>query len=223
MDALTGMIFMVPYDWAPDGYQKCQGQTLAIQQYQALFSLLSTMYGGNGSTTFGIPNLAGRSAIGTGVFPNSGKPCNIASQTGTETATLTTNNLPAHIHTATFAPTTGSQAVNLPAVPGNLKVQVIAGTDGTLVSSPANNLLGVPTGTTKIYTSNPSNTVALADAAVSVTGNPTIPAQSVNVTTVTGGNVTVGPTGTGTAFGLYQPSLALTFIITMTGIYPSRP
>ncbi|MGX7706931.1 phage tail protein [Methylobacterium sp. Gmos1] len=223
MEAMTGMIFMVPFDWAPDGYQKCQGQTLAIQQYQALYSLLGTLYGGTGTTTFGIPNLVGRSAIGTGVFPGSGTSYNIASQRGSETTTLTTNNLPPHTHAATFTPTTGSQAVNLPAVSGNLKVSVIAATAGTGQNSPAGNFLGSLTGANRMYSSSPTSTAALADGSTTVTGNPSIPAQSVNINTVTGGNVTIGTTGTGTAFSSFQPSLALTFIITMFGIYPSRP
>jgi microcystin-dependent protein len=77
MDPLLGQIALLPYNFAPQGWAPCTGQLLPIGPWQALFSLLETNYGGDGTTTFGLPNLAGKApAPGlqycialTGVFP----------------------------------------------------------------------------------------------------------------------------------------------------------
>ena len=66
MDPFVGEIRMVGFNFAPTGWALCDGQTLAINQNQALFSLLGTVYGGDGRTTFGLPNLEGRTPIHMG-------------------------------------------------------------------------------------------------------------------------------------------------------------
>ena len=65
-EPFIGEIFRVPYNFAPSGYAFCAGQILPIAQNTALFSLLGTTFGGNGQTTFGLPDLRGRAAIGAG-------------------------------------------------------------------------------------------------------------------------------------------------------------
>jgi len=67
-DQYLGEIRMTGFNFAPQGWALCNGQTLAISQYNALFALLGTTYGGNGSTTFNLPNLQGRVPVhqGTG-------------------------------------------------------------------------------------------------------------------------------------------------------------
>ena len=93
-----GEIRMVGFGFAPKGWAACNGQSMPINQNQPLFSLLGTMYGGNGQTTFSLPDLRGRTAInagaqqGTPVFPQ-GQPG------GEEMHTLTTNEIPGHTHT----------------------------------------------------------------------------------------------------------------------------
>jgi len=88
---------MFGYDWAPKTYALCQGQQLSIQQNAALFSLLGTFYGGNGVTTFALPDLRGRTCISQ--FQGPGLPdYTIGEQTGTENVTLLTTNLPQHNH-----------------------------------------------------------------------------------------------------------------------------
>ncbi|QNU67727.1 tail fiber protein [Ruminiclostridium herbifermentans] len=59
MDYLLGGIALFPYNFTPIGWLPCEGQTLYIQQYQALYSLIGNKYGGNGTTTFALPNLKG--------------------------------------------------------------------------------------------------------------------------------------------------------------------
>jgi microcystin-dependent protein len=79
---------------APNGYAACDGQTLPISEYQALFTLLGTQYGGNGSTTFNLPDLRGRTAMGAGSGPGL-TTRTLGQQVGAETTTLTAANFPA--------------------------------------------------------------------------------------------------------------------------------
>lgn len=95
---ILGEIKISPIYFIPKGWLECNGQILSIAQNQALFSLLGTIYGGNGQTTFALPDLRGRIATGSGTDA-SGMTYVKGSVGGTESATLTTNNLPLHNHT----------------------------------------------------------------------------------------------------------------------------
>lgn len=96
-DPFIGEIKLVPYNFAPRNWAFCQGQILSIAQNTALFSLLGTTYGGNGQTTFALPNLQGRVPISEGQGP--GLSSYDQGQTGGEDRiTLTINQLPAHNH-----------------------------------------------------------------------------------------------------------------------------
>lgn len=90
-------LFAIPPTQIPRGWTACTGQLLPVNQNQALFALLGTRYGGNGTTNFALPDLRGRVPFGYGVGPNGTTP--IATQGGAEFVTLTTANLPAHTHT----------------------------------------------------------------------------------------------------------------------------
>lgn len=94
MEAFIGTVMMWPCNFAPRGWMFCQGQLLSIAQNTALFSLLGTSYGGDGMTTFALPNLSGRVAIGVGSNKVLGETG------GTDAVTLTSANLPAHNHVA---------------------------------------------------------------------------------------------------------------------------
>jgi microcystin-dependent protein len=85
-------IRIMSFGFPPKGWALCNGQTLPIAQNQALFSLLGTMYGGNGQTTFQLPNLRGRVPIHMGAGFTEGEAA------GQESHTLTTSELPAHTH-----------------------------------------------------------------------------------------------------------------------------
>jgi microcystin-dependent protein len=100
MEGTIGEIRMFAGNFAPRTWAFCQNQTLAIAQNTALFSILGTTYGGNGQTTFALPDFRGRVAVGTGTGP--GLPNMQLGQLGGSTSvTLTVNNLPAHTHTIT--------------------------------------------------------------------------------------------------------------------------
>ncbi|MDF3002923.1 MAG: microcystin-dependent protein [Bacillota bacterium] len=92
-----GEISMFAGNFAPRGWAFCQGQLLSIQQNTALFSILGTTYGGDGVTTFALPDLRGRSPIGTGQGPGMNL-YDLGQTGGTETATALTTQMLAHSH-----------------------------------------------------------------------------------------------------------------------------
>src|SRR5689334_9815739 len=104
-----GEIRMVPFNFAPKGWALCNGQILAISQNTALFSLLGTTYGGNGVSTFALPDFRGRVPIHAGQGPGLSSYV-LGEQTGTESVTLTVPQLPAHNHTVNGVASGGSQA-----------------------------------------------------------------------------------------------------------------
>jgi microcystin-dependent protein len=92
-----GQVFMFAWDFAAKNYQLAAGQLLGINQNQALFSILGTTYGGDGRTTFALPDLRGRSYLGTGQGPGL-SDYTIGEQVGTQSVTLLQPNLPIHNH-----------------------------------------------------------------------------------------------------------------------------
>lgn len=98
-DPFIGEIRMFAGTFAPYGWALCNGQVMPIQQNTALFSLLGATYGGDGMRTFALPDLQGRSPIGSGDGPGlSSMP--LGSEVGAETVTLSMPELPAHTHAA---------------------------------------------------------------------------------------------------------------------------
>jgi microcystin-dependent protein len=96
-EQFVGEIRMFAGDYAPENWALCNGATLQVSQYQALFSLIGTTYGGDGVSTFALPDLRGRIPIGQGQGP--GLTARIIGQKiGTETVVLTPGQIPAHNH-----------------------------------------------------------------------------------------------------------------------------
>ena len=87
---------MFGFNFAPNGWQLCNGQTLSISQYSALFALLGTTYGGNGTTTFQLPNLQGQVPIHQGT--GGGGTYVIGEASGSPNVTLLSNQMPTHTH-----------------------------------------------------------------------------------------------------------------------------
>jgi len=92
-----GMIAWFGFNFAPRGWAQCNGQLMSINQNQALFSLLGTYYGGNGVSTFALPDLRGRLPLHQGQGPGLSNYF-IGQSTGTENTTLLIANMPAHNH-----------------------------------------------------------------------------------------------------------------------------
>ena len=96
-EPFVGEIRMFAGNFAPRGWAFCDGQLLAVSQNDALFSLLGTIYGGDGRTTFGLPDLRGRIPIHAGTGPGL-SPRRLGAKSGSEKVTLTTNQLASHTH-----------------------------------------------------------------------------------------------------------------------------
>ena len=95
----VGEIRMFGGNFAPSGWMLCQGQLLPISEYETLFNLIGTTYGGDGQETFALPDLQGRLPIHQGTNPKGGSTYVLAQQGGAETVTLTTQQIPIHNHT----------------------------------------------------------------------------------------------------------------------------
>ncbi|MDF7774902.1 tail fiber protein [Sphingomonas sp. AOB5] len=149
-DIYMGEVRAFAFGLVPVGWVPCDGRTLPIGPYAALFALLGTTYGGNGTTTFGVPNLAGRVPVGRGQMPD-GANYVLGAPGGLEEVALTAANLPPHQHnwSATNAP------ANTPPPTGNYLAGAKSGTQ-------AINLYGTP--------AMPDDTVQLAADSISSTG-----------------------------------------------------
>ncbi|MET0255880.1 MAG: tail fiber protein [Luteibacter sp.] len=98
MDPYIGEIRLFGFNFPTVGWQLCAGQILSIQQFSTLFALLGAQYGGNGTTTFALPNLCGRAPTSQGTGPGL-TPVVVGEQSGTETVTLLNMQMPFHNHT----------------------------------------------------------------------------------------------------------------------------
>ncbi|WP_137823563.1 phage tail protein [Pseudomonas sp. D(2018)] len=129
-EPFLGEIKMFGGNFAPRGFALCQGQILSIAQNTALFSILGTTYGGNGQTTFALPNLSGRVPVGTGTGPGL-TPRDLGEVGGTENTTLTQLQMPMHTHVAT-----GTASISVGGTPVN----------PALAPTATNNILGASVG-----------------------------------------------------------------------------
>ncbi|MGZ5273038.1 MAG: phage tail protein [Kaistella sp.] len=116
-----GQIAFVAFTFAPKGWADCDGQIMSIAQNTALFSLLGTTYGGNGQTTFALPDMRGRVLIDDGQGPGL-SPYSSGQNGGAETHTLTINEMPMHNHAVNAVTAEGNQNIPTAALPANTKV-----------------------------------------------------------------------------------------------------
>jgi microcystin-dependent protein len=160
MEGTLAEIRMFAGNFAPRGWMLCQGQLLSIAQWTAVFALVGTTYGGNGQTTFGIPDFRGRTALGTGQGP--GLPnVDLGEMAGSTSVTLLTNNLPIHNHaiTGTVTPQANNDTAGLNPDP----------TARRLASS-------------NIFTGNNGDLVNMASDAVALTAGPSGGNQPTDIT-----------------------------------------
>ena len=116
-DPFLGEIKMLAFDWAPKGWAMCDGTVLQINQNAALAALLGTAFGGNGSTTFGLPDLRGRTPLCTGALaPNTYARGNAG---GVESVALTATQVPGHQHFVSAYPADGTVMPPTGALPAN--------------------------------------------------------------------------------------------------------
>jgi microcystin-dependent protein len=161
MEAFLATILLWPGSYNPSGWAYCQGQLLAISQNSALFALLGVTYGGNGTTTFALPDFRGRVPVGVGQLPGGGNYM-LGQTGGTENVTLTSNQMPAHNHSvavtltvkasnAQASDSAPSATVNTLAAPyDTLNASGIAGYNNQAPNTALNIGGGSATGTTGI-------------------------------------------------------------------------
>lgn len=173
-EPFLGQITVWAGNFAPRGWASCDGALLPIAQNTALFSILGTTYGGDGRTTFGLPNLNGRAAVHPGQGPGL-SPYRLGQSGGSDTVTLTEQQLPQHSH-----PLAGSSA----------------STEEEGTANPTDAALGTVEATSALYGAPP-------------------PTSPMNAAAVAG-------SGGGAPHDNRQPTLAMTYIIALDGLYPSR-
>lgn len=120
-EPFIGQIAFVPYNFVPKNWAACDGQLLPIAQNTALFSLLGTTYGGNGQTTFALPDMRGRSLLDDGQGPGL-QNYTIGEMGGQENVTLTTQEIPAHNHNILAVTSEGNDASPAGNLPANTKI-----------------------------------------------------------------------------------------------------
>jgi len=106
----VGEIRMFGGNFAPAGWMFCDGSTLPISENDVLFNLIGTTYGGDGQTTFNLPDLRGRVPIHQGTNPSTGTGFTIGEAAGVETVTLTTQQVPQHSHGLAATTAIGTQS-----------------------------------------------------------------------------------------------------------------
>ena len=154
MEAYIGSIMLFAGNFAPRGWMLCAGQTLPIAQYSALFSLLGTYYGGNGTTTFMLPDLRSRVPVGAGQG-NGLTNWTLGEAQGVENVTLLSTQMPAHNH----AVNVGTGDANTPTASNNFLAV-------------ANSTLGGDPVVVNTYNGTPSATLAANSISISGQGQP---------------------------------------------------
>jgi microcystin-dependent protein len=195
-EPFIGQIQAFGFSFAPRGWALCQGQILPIAQNTALFSLLGTTYGGNGQTTFGLPDLRGRAALGQGQGPGL-QIYPIGQKAGVENVTLTVAQMPTHNHP--FIPSGGAGGV----------VKASSAPGAAPEPSATNPTLGAATD-------------AGGGVSINLYNNNT-PDITLNTGGGSGGGGgTVGINGASQPLGILNPYLTINYSIALLGIFPSR-
>jgi len=201
MEGYLGEIRGFAGTFNPSNWMYCQGQTLPIAQYNALFALIGVTYGGNGSTNFQLPDLRGRVPMGIGQGIGLSTNWQLGQMAGAESTQLNINQLPIHTHTAVTSSMT------------------VAGTaTGTITPKCYGDAGGVDTPVASVMGTGPGIYAAAGDADANMA-----PIQaSLQLNGTVSGNITVSNTGGSQPFNNIQPSLAINWIICVNGMWPSR-
>lgn len=203
MEPLIGQLMLFAGNFAPRGWAFCNGQLMSIAQNTALFSILGTTYGGDGRTTFALPDLRGRVPIHSGTGPGL-TPRNLGQRFGTQTNTMTHNQLAAHTHyvTAGAVPVLGTATATMH----------VNNSDNDAGEEPNGAFLG-KNDAGAIYASAADGTSTLAAGAITV--DTTGLAVDLSSATLTS-------TGASSPINNMQPVLVLNWCIALVGIFPSR-
>jgi microcystin-dependent protein len=212
-EAFIGEIRTYGFSFAPRNFAVAQGATLSISQNSALFSLLGTTYGGNGQTTFQLPNIGGRYVMGQGQSPGTSQYV-MGEVAGSENITLTQLQMPMHTHVAntTVTPTYTAPTVSVMMNGVNRPSARQAAPGGAMLTGGVDSV----------------NNNALNNYCLSTAGTAVALAPESCTTTVTGGSVaatagtTVAVAGGSQPFNIQSPYLVINYCICTAGIFPSR-
>ncbi len=190
-----GQIIQGGWNFAPRGTALCNGQTVSIAQNTALFSLIGTTFGGNGQTTFALPDLRSRSMMHWGTGPGLSN-VQLGEVNGTESVTLLQTQMPQHTHAATFASTSSLGASTVKAtLQAPTNGAVLARTKDGATPGPALPWIYLPSGTATDVTLGGLNVA---------------------------GTVTNAIAGGSQPVSIRNPYLGITHVIAMEGLYPAR-
>jgi microcystin-dependent protein len=195
-DPFIGQLMQVAFTFPPRFWADCNGQLLSISQNTALFALIGTTYGGNGQTTFALPDLRSRSAMHIGQGPGLSNVV-LGEQGGVENVTLLTTQIPIHTHVANFDGSTSTlQGTNVRA---------------TTQAPQAGSLLGRAFDNGVNGAAIPLIYAPAGSAATATLGGLNI-----------AGTITVNPTGGSQPHTNRSPYLGIRHVIALSGIFPSR-
>lgn len=181
-DYYVGEIKLFAGNYAPDGWHFCDGSLLDVSQNQMLFSLIGTTYGGNGATTFGIPDLRGRVPVCQGVGPGTPNltPRVIGQKGGAEMVVIDSSSIPAHNHTLSVSK------------------------DNATSTTPKDNVFAQVV----VQGSHTGMYLPTSKGGTTITAAPEMLAQA--------------GMGTGVSHDNCMPTMALTYMIALNGLYPTR-
>lgn len=204
-----GLIWGFGGNFAIRQWSICAGQIISIGQNSALFSLVGTIYGGNGQTTFGLPDLRGRAPIGFGQSPGTSY-YTIGGRLGSETHTLDLTEMPVHNHTATLSGSAGVSVSGQVAIKASSSAGTTNNPVGGYMAAPPN-INSSKTPEIKPFTTTAPTTTMAADSTMFAGAG-----------SIQGGSVTIGNTGGSYPFSIMQPSSVINWLICVEGVYPPR-
>ncbi|WP_082910957.1 phage tail protein [Magnetospirillum moscoviense] len=220
-----GTVCFVAEKFCPVGFLPADGRVVNVNDYQALFALYGNIYGGNGGTTFGLPNLLSRAPVGAGLVspadPNVPSKVNLGQLRGVESLALTQAQMPAHTHAATFT----GQVTPVTLQP---KLQVVSNNTAAAAAVPSDAypyLAGSPGGgpsARKTWTGTMTNPVNVGGISIALSGLPSTAGGPTVVNSIAGGYQN-GAEFKNMVINMIPPELAMTACVAVTGIFPVNP
>lgn len=207
-EPFIGQVDLNGFSFAPAKWAECNGATIQISANQALFSLLGNAYGGDGRTTFALPDLRGRVATSMGIRPGTSFEYKTGTVVGAESTTMKDQQLVSHTHLASFKATATAEP----------DVEISATIEDGENSSPSTGAAcatvkaggaGVDRPEKIYFSGTPTGKVALGGVISTNSGGEH-------------GTVAVGNTGSNQAFSILQPGMVMSYSIALQGLFPSR-